>query len=319
VAAPSLPRASVVVAARNAAGAIGDCLASLAALDYPRVEVIVADDGSTDETAEVARRAGATVVAGEGLGPAAARNAGVRASSGEIVAFTDADCTVEPSWLRELASTLTAVNAASAGGPQRNVFANPSWAPAIEAFFRASSAVAEYTRSHGEARAVPHNASCSSAYWRGDFLAVGGFTPGLWPGEDVDLDYRLRRIGRPAFFVPGAVVVHHRPGGLRWFVSMMRRYGHGQGVLARRHGPFRAIDAVPVAAALAIVAQVALAWPAARPWTLAIDAAAVVALCAVLVRRAPVRVWPALVFCATIGAAAWVAGYAAGIRDGART
>ena len=73
------------------------CLASLASLDYPqeKLQVIVVDDGSSDESALVARQFGALVVpsGGTGRGPAAARNVGAAMASGEILAFIDSDCT----------------------------------------------------------------------------------------------------------------------------------------------------------------------------------------------------------------------------------
>jgi len=313
------PLVSVVIAARNAEATIGMCLASVARLDYPHVELIVADDGSTDGTASVARRAGARVVNAAGVGPAAARNLAVAASAGQVIAFTDADCEVPPDWLSVLVEAIDRPGVASAGGGQVQVFGSAGDAradAAIEAFFRLASFFFEYPRDGGPPRAVAHIASCNSAYRRDAFLEVGGFTPGLFPGEDVDLDYRLRQRGYRAWFVPSVRVRHHRPGGWTWFTRMMRRYGRGQGVLARLHGPFRLADAVPPALVAAAALQVGLAVPAIMPFVLGADAVAAAAAGLVLAAAVPVRRWPGAVWASVAALAQWNAGYVEGFLAG---
>src|SRR5205085_1106951 len=91
------PVVSVVVPARDAARTLPATLAALHAqeLDQP-FEVVVADAGSTDETAALARRAGARVADAGPVGPGEARNAGVAQASADLLAFTDADCRPAP-------------------------------------------------------------------------------------------------------------------------------------------------------------------------------------------------------------------------------
>lgn len=80
-----------MIPARNEAAAIGKVVA-LARERYPDAQIIVVDDGSTDETAELARNAGAQVVRHpESLGNGAAVKAGARVATGEIIAFMDGD------------------------------------------------------------------------------------------------------------------------------------------------------------------------------------------------------------------------------------
>jgi GT2 family glycosyltransferase len=101
----ALPTVSVIVAAYAEQNVIGQRVANLRALDYPpeRVEVIVASDGSPDQTAQRAREAGADVVLELPRGgKVASQNAGVERSSGEFVAFSDANVAWEPDALRHL-------------------------------------------------------------------------------------------------------------------------------------------------------------------------------------------------------------------------
>lgn len=87
---------SIVIPARNEAAAIGKVVA-LARERYPDAQIIVVDDGSTDETAELARNAGAQVVRHpESLGNGAAVKAGARVATGEIIAFMDGDGQHDP-------------------------------------------------------------------------------------------------------------------------------------------------------------------------------------------------------------------------------
>lgn len=93
---------SIVIPAKNEAEAIGKVV-GLARERYPDAEIIVVDDGSTDETAEIARTAGAQVIRHpESLGNGAAVKAGARAATGDIIAFMDGDGQHDPRMLEPL-------------------------------------------------------------------------------------------------------------------------------------------------------------------------------------------------------------------------
>jgi len=117
---PGPVRVSVIVPAFRAAHLIRACLRSLDEQTLPpeAYEVIVVDDGSDDDTAGVAERFAADARAGvkvvslpENRGPAAARNAGMAASSAPVLAFTDADCKAAPDWLERGLARLDAEDA----------------------------------------------------------------------------------------------------------------------------------------------------------------------------------------------------------------
>ena len=112
------PKVSVVVCAYNAADTIDDCLKSLSALTYPNAEIIVVNDGSRDLTGEIARRyPKAQVIDVPNGGLSAARNIGMRAATGEIVAYTDADVRVDPDWLTYLVQPILSGSYVGSGGP----------------------------------------------------------------------------------------------------------------------------------------------------------------------------------------------------------
>jgi glycosyltransferase involved in cell wall biosynthesis len=97
---------SVVVATHNRAGNLERMLAGLAAQERPADEVIVVDDGSTDDTQVVLERHRGrgtlplrVIRRPAAAGPATAREEGWHAASGELVAFTDDDCVPLPGWL----------------------------------------------------------------------------------------------------------------------------------------------------------------------------------------------------------------------------
>ena len=88
---------SVIIPAYNAAVPLEYCLKSVAASDYPRTEVIVVSDASTDDTADVARRHGVRVMVNdESCGAAYARNVGASVATGDILFFADADVVLNP-------------------------------------------------------------------------------------------------------------------------------------------------------------------------------------------------------------------------------
>ena len=305
------PLVSVVIAARDSAATLPSCLAALATQDYPAVEVIVVDDGSSDTTATIARDAGVRVVRTPPVGASAARNLGIEVARGAIVAFTDGDCVVDSRWVRSLAEGLESSGATGIGGTQVNVFPPESsgFGAALDAFFRAASVLADYTRGDERPRFVKHNASCCSAYRVEALRAVGGFRPGLWPGEDVDLDLRLAESGATLYYVPWAIVYHHRPGTLAWFRRMMRRYGDAERRLVRLHGRRRAVDFVPLVLASLAAVQVLWLVPAARGVIGALDGVLLFGALGVLWSTTPIRHWPGAIALGVTAVVEWHRGW----------
>src|SRR5262249_5584233 len=111
------PRVSVVVCAYNEERTIGECLSSLERCEYPNLQVVVCDDGSTDGTAAIAESFPFRVLRLSHGGLSRARNAGFRATEGEIVAYLDADAACHPEWLFHVVLSLEDDGVAATGGP----------------------------------------------------------------------------------------------------------------------------------------------------------------------------------------------------------
>jgi glycosyltransferase involved in cell wall biosynthesis len=233
------PRLSVVLPAYNAAATID---VQLAALARQRVagawEVIVADNGSADDTVARACRwadripAIRVVDASHRRGPGAARNIGAAAAHGEVLLFCDADDAAEPGWASGLADALEDAEAAAGGRrySELNAVAHGpmDWSEPL------------YTKApltHLGA-ASSHNLGVRAAV----FAAVGGFDESLPAGEDVDFCWRLQLAGFRLVAVPGALMQIRRRHGLLPTYRQARAYGRADALLARKYA------AVPVPA-----------------------------------------------------------------------
>jgi GT2 family glycosyltransferase len=224
------PAFSVVVCAYDEERTLDACLRSLAGLDYPAFEVIVCDDGSTDATAEIARRHPVRLLELPHGGLSRARNAGVAAAVGDLVAFLDADATCHPDWLTHLATAFDDSDVVAAGGPN---LAYPHAG-------RMERAVAASPGNPCEvllgSRRAEHVAGCNMAFRRTALLDVGGFDAVYTAaGDDVDLCWRLLDRGGQIGFSASAQVHHHRRGSLTGYLRQQRGYGRAERLLARAH------------------------------------------------------------------------------------
>lgn len=192
---------SVIVPAYNAAGTIGRCLEALAGQTHPPDEVIVVDDGSTDDTADVAEGFGVHVIRQRNRGPGAARNRGAAVAQGDILLFTDADCAPGPHWVARMLRAFEDPQVAGAKG----VYGS-----------RQRGLVARFVQLEYEdrcermldAETIDFVDTYSAAYRRDVFRSVGGFDPSFRMDEDQELSFRLAERGHKLVFVPGARVVH---------------------------------------------------------------------------------------------------------------
>ncbi|MHB9154660.1 MAG: glycosyltransferase [Endomicrobiales bacterium] len=265
------PLVSVVIPVKNGQDTIEKCIRSLFALNYPRFEVIVIDDGSTDRTAAIVKSLSSgdaarrlRLLEGDSAGPSRARNRGIAEAKGDFVAFTDDDCLVDREWLNELLKGFRG-DTAAVGGTQKSPEDESAFGKAVHDFMMTVGFLTDYMKDPSGAgiREVDHNPTCNAMYRREVFAKTGGFMEDLWPGEDVELDYRVTRAGYRIVFAPKAVVYHYRPENLRQFRRMMFNYGRVQAYLVKKYGVFRKIQLVPAVfyPAAVVLAAGMVFWP----------------------------------------------------------
>lgn len=228
----------MIVPAFNAAGTLLRCLASLGrqSIDRARVEVIVVDDGSTDQTATVAASVGAKVLCLSHAGPAAARNAGAQAAQGSLLLFTDADCEPASDWVERMACAFDDPSVIGAKGVYR------SHQTSLVARFVQQEYRDKYDRMIGQP-SIDFVDTYSAGYRRETFLKSGGFDKAYITAsvEDQELSFRLASRGHRLVFAPDAIVYHQHDATLADYVRRKAGIGYWKALLLRRH-PNKAVS-----------------------------------------------------------------------------
>jgi O-antigen biosynthesis protein len=220
------PRISVVLCSYNGARVIRRCLEGLARQDYPDFEVIVIDDGSTDDTARIAEAFEVTLVRTVNQGLSAARNEGLARASGEITAYIDDDAWPDPDWLRFLGWVYMTTEHAGVGGPNLPPSGD---GPTADLVALAPGGPLHVLRSDTEAEHIP---GCNSSFRTAELRAIGGYDVRFrTAGDDVDVCWRLHEGGSTIGFSPGAMVWHHRRATARAYLRQQRGYGFAEALL----------------------------------------------------------------------------------------
>lgn len=257
---PARSRVSVVVCTHNGAEQLPNVLAALARQEIPcgAIEVLVVADHCSDDTVAVAERARVRIVeVTDGAGLAAARNTGIKHSSGEIIAFTDDDCEPAVDWVSQIVAAFDeepadgvggrTVPAATHGASLGYVAARNPLAPLPTVLLKSGPLVRlwHYVRT-GQGPSVELAAGselysvtgANMAFRRQVLEDVGGFDLRFTFGsEEEDLCRRvhLRRRGARFVYWPNAVVRHHYRDGTGDILRRARAYGRGNARSASAH------------------------------------------------------------------------------------
>jgi GT2 family glycosyltransferase len=222
---------SVIVCTYNGSATLAACLESLESLNHSAYEVLLIDDGSTEDIGRIVRAfPEVRYLRQDHAGLSAARNLGMREAQGELLAYTDDDCIADEDWLRHAAAAFDNDDWAACGGP--NIPPRPR--NATEAVV--ASAPGSPTHVMLNDVEAEHLPGCNLIIRKASLKAIGGFREQYHTaGDDVDVCWRLREAGGRLRFVPGAMVWHHRRRTLQAYLRQQRGYGHAEALLMKDH------------------------------------------------------------------------------------
>ncbi len=222
----SYPFVSVIVPFFNAEDTLATCLDSVSLLRYPKekLEVIVVDNGSTDSSVNIADNYNVTLLHESSVKSSyAARNIGVKAAKGDLIAFTDADCIVTADWLTHLAARWEDETVGCFAGEIE------AYEPRdlIENF----SARQGILRQQGTLNCpyLPYTQTANTAYRKSVFDRIGLFDPGMTSGGDADICWRMQKeLGLKIKLIPEALVYHKHRTSLEGLFNQFGKYEHGK-------------------------------------------------------------------------------------------
>jgi len=182
---------SVVIPAFNEEKFLPSCLESLRNQDFKNFEIIVVDNNSTDKTAKIAKKFGVKVIKEKRQGVAFARQRGFFEAKGKIVATTDADTILPKNWLSKIFEEFEKDKDLVAFGGSCIFYSGPISAKLASRFLLYPYLLLDKFFSGGW-----NLMGCNMAIKKDAFLKVGGFDTSLKLNEDIEISYRLRKIGK---------------------------------------------------------------------------------------------------------------------------
>jgi glycosyltransferase involved in cell wall biosynthesis len=227
---------SVIIPVYNDAKGIHDALGALTVQTYPldAYEIVVADNASTNETPQVVRQFQEQypklihlVVEDQIQSSYAARNAGIRKAEGEIMAFIDADCTPQPTWIAAGVKALLEQSAVSGGG--HIMFTYKGSRPSVYEYFDSARKLDQksYVEQAGFAATANFFVLKKILEWYGPFRSD------LISGGDYEFGRRLTQAGEKMIYISDAIVRHPARGTLRAILKKSIRIARGQKQLER--------------------------------------------------------------------------------------
>lgn len=249
------PSVTVIIPVKDRARELAECLQSLVGQDYPkeRMEIIVVDDGSTDETVEVASSFSCKLLTNKRTqGQSLCRNRGAAAARGEILAFIDSDCVAGNDWLRQLVPYFQWEQVGAVGGYVDGYFEQSS----LDRYEKAYSPLnmGKHIFYSTDDRSTFYVPTCNLLVRRSLYLDNGGISEALHVGEDVDFCWRMRSRGHFLLYVPVGVVLHKHRNCLTRMLKRRADYGTSEALLYSLHREKRKLFQAPPLAALSFLA-----------------------------------------------------------------
>lgn len=223
------PFISVIVCSYNGSATIRDTMEGLQRLLYPRFEVIVVNDGSTDNLAEIVTGYNVKLISTLNNGLSSARNTGMYNARGEILAYIDDDAFPDEHWLQYLAYAYMTSHHGAIGGPN---IVPPENGPIATCIANAPGGPVHVLTTDEIAEHVP---GCNFSVKKDVLMEIGGFDPVFRAaGDDVDVCWRIQEAGHTVGFHPSALVWHHRRNSLKAYWKQQRGYGKAEALLEEK-------------------------------------------------------------------------------------
>lgn len=254
------PFISIIIPVRNGERSLARCLASLKDQTYPadRLEVIIADGGSTDGTVKIAGEFGARIVPNEKLTVGPGRNAGFKIAGGELIAFSDDDCVMGRDWLSNSVKYFSDEQVGGVSGPTITQPEGGPWGEAIGLVFElAAGTGASAHRSAGRQMAeVEDLPGCNAIYRKTALEKVLPIDESLITAEDVEMNSLIRQSGFKLLFVPDVKLWHYRRQNIAGFFKQMYRFAIGRLQVGRKNA--KLLSASHILVGLALPAWIAV-------------------------------------------------------------
>ena len=222
----SWPFFSVIVCTYNGSATIRDCMEALKRLKYPSFEVIVVNDGSTDQVAAIVKEYPVRLINTKNNGLSSARNTGMNNAKGNILAYIDDDAYPDEHWLHYLAYAYIHSSHGAMGGP--NIIP-PEDGLLAQCVADAPGGPVHVLLNDDIAEHIP---GCNFSVRKDVLMKVGGFDP-LYrsAGDDVDACWRIQEAGYTIGYHPSALVWHHRRNSLKAYWKQQKGYGKAEALL----------------------------------------------------------------------------------------
>lgn len=226
----SFPFVTVIVPVYNGEHTIGNCINSLLSLSYPssKLELIIVDNNSKDATNRIVKRYSVISLLEQRIQSSyAARNTGLKRSTGEIIAFTDSDCLVDKKWILKAVECFKDKKIGCVAGK-------------IEGYSR-SNYIEDYLvrtgcLSQGSTRFLPYAQTANAIYRRGVFDSIGMFEENWISGGDADLTWRmLMNSTYKVCHCNEALVYHAHRSTLKGFFKQRITWGYGEVLMHKKY------------------------------------------------------------------------------------
>lgn len=222
---------SIIVPAYNSGKTIARCISSLMEQTKKPDEIIVVDDGSSDDTKKIIKSfSGIVPIEQPHLGPAAARNAGAKKAKGDILLFTDADCVTDHEWVSAMSKPFENKEIAGVQGRYKTAQKN------LMAKFVQLEIEDRYDRMR-KREYIDFIGSYAAGYRKDIFLKHGGFDKSfsMASGEDPEISFKLAKAGHKMVFNEKAIVYHEHVDSLGAYLRQKFWRAYWRVLLYRKH------------------------------------------------------------------------------------